>query len=253
MRQGLRSHLTFANVVSMIALSVGLGGTTYAATGGNFILGQPNSASSTTSLTRTGVNTGKGLQVTNASTDAGATALGLNVASGHSPFTVNSGTKVANLNADRLDGLDSTSFVPNSKVRRVGPIAGEPNPFTGFLELPIATVGPFTFTGLCSRGLPNPSDVFLQVAIESNVSHSTYGSLTHAQAGGEWDEPDMNAATKYSVARMGPGPFSGPFFHSASGIAVAPDGQQVTFDVYQAGGARSQANECMFGGTFVAK
>ena len=63
----------------------------------------------------------------------------------------------------------------------------------------------------------------------------------------------MNAGTRYSVARIGPGPIGGPFFHSASGSAVAPDGQQVAFDVYQAGGARSQANECIFGGTFVAK
>jgi hypothetical protein len=111
MRQWIRSHLTFANVVSLIALFVALGGTTYAATGGNFILGQPNSASSTTSLTRTGANTGNGLQVTNASTGAGATALDLNVASGHAPFTVNSDTRVTNLNADKLDGINSGGFV----------------------------------------------------------------------------------------------------------------------------------------------
>jgi hypothetical protein len=112
MRQRLRSHLTYANVISTLALFLVVGGgTTLAATGGNFILGQPNSASSTTSLTRTGANTAKGLQVTNNSTGAGATALGLNVASGHAPFTVNSGTKVANLNADKLDGMHSTAFL----------------------------------------------------------------------------------------------------------------------------------------------
>jgi hypothetical protein len=106
----IRSRPSHATVVAYVALFVALGGTTYAATGGNFILGQPNSASSTTSLTRTGANAGKGLQVTNTSTGAGATALGLNVASGHPPFTVNSGTKVANLNADKLDGLDSSQL-----------------------------------------------------------------------------------------------------------------------------------------------
>src|SRR5690349_8163638 len=108
MRQGLRSHLSFANVVSLVALFAALGGTTYAATGGNFILGKPNSASSTSSLTAP--VSGKALQVNNTSGGAGATALGLNVASGHAPFTVNSGTKVANLNADKLDGVDSTGF-----------------------------------------------------------------------------------------------------------------------------------------------
>jgi hypothetical protein len=114
MRQWLRSHLTYANVMVTILAFIVLGGMSYAATGGNFILGQSNSASSTTSLTRTGANAGKGLQVTNTSTGAGATALGLSVASGHPPFTVNSGTKVTNLNADKLDGKDSTGFIGGS-------------------------------------------------------------------------------------------------------------------------------------------
>jgi hypothetical protein len=109
MRERLRPHLTFANVVSLLALFVALGGTTYAATGGNFILGKSNSAGSTTSLSAP--IAGKALQLTNTSTGTGATALGLNVASGHPPFTVNSGTRVANLNSDRLDGINSTGFL----------------------------------------------------------------------------------------------------------------------------------------------
>jgi hypothetical protein len=49
--------------------------------------------------------------VTNNNTsNAASTALGLNVAVGHTPFTVNSAVKVANLNADRLDGFDSTDL-----------------------------------------------------------------------------------------------------------------------------------------------
>src|SRR5919198_1173128 len=109
MRQRLRSHLTFANVCSLAALFVALGGTTYAATGGNFILGQPNTATSQTGLTSN--NAGKALNVTQQSTGTGATALGLNVPAGKPPFTVNSGTKVANLNADKLDGKDSSAFL----------------------------------------------------------------------------------------------------------------------------------------------
>jgi hypothetical protein len=42
--------------------------------------------------------------------NAASTAVGLNVASGHAPFTVNSAVKVANLNADMLDGLDSNAL-----------------------------------------------------------------------------------------------------------------------------------------------
>ena len=63
MRQWIRSHLTEGNAMVTILAFIVLGGMSYAATGGNFILGQSNSASSTTSLTRTGANAGKGLQL----------------------------------------------------------------------------------------------------------------------------------------------------------------------------------------------
>lgn len=94
-----------ALVISLIALFVALGGTTYAATGGNFVLGQANTATTQSSLSAS--IAGKVLQLTNTSTGTGATALGLNVPKGETPFTVNSGTKVANLNADKLDASPS--------------------------------------------------------------------------------------------------------------------------------------------------
>jgi hypothetical protein len=114
LRSGRPSHAT---VVAYLALFAALGGTTYAATGGNFILGQPNSASSRTSLSAPIAD--RALQVTNTNTGTGATALGLNVAAGRPPFTVNSGTKVANLNADKLDGKDSSAFRASNFVRRI--------------------------------------------------------------------------------------------------------------------------------------
>jgi hypothetical protein len=120
----IRQHLTYANVMATIAVFVVLGGTTYAATGGNFILGQSNTAGQQSSLSASPAFAGKTLQLTNTSTGAGATALGLNVASGHPPFTVNSGTKVANLNADKLDGVDSTGFLPSGNVKSLRFITG---------------------------------------------------------------------------------------------------------------------------------
>jgi hypothetical protein len=107
----MRKHLkkpSPAMGVALIALFIALSGTTYAATGGNFILGNPNSATTQTALSAP--IAGRSLQVTNTSTAVGATALGLTVAAGKTPLTVNSGTKVANLNADRLDGLDSSAL-----------------------------------------------------------------------------------------------------------------------------------------------
>lgn len=72
-------------------------GTAYAATGGTFLLGKSNSAGATTSLT-----------------NSAGTALSLTSKSGTAPLKVSSSTKVANLNADKLDGLDSTSFAKAS-------------------------------------------------------------------------------------------------------------------------------------------
>jgi hypothetical protein len=98
-----------ALIVALAALFVALGGVGVAANGQNLILGKPdNSATLKTGLS-VPVND-KALQLTNTNTGTSATALGLTVASGHAPFTVSSQTRVANLNADQLDGLDSAAF-----------------------------------------------------------------------------------------------------------------------------------------------
>jgi hypothetical protein len=107
MRQWIRSHMSYANVMVTVLAFIVLGGMSYAATGGKFILGQSNSASSKSTLSAPIAD--KALTVTNTSPKAGATALGLNVAKGRPPFRVNSGTKVNNLNADQVDGLDGSS------------------------------------------------------------------------------------------------------------------------------------------------
>ena len=62
-------------------------------------------------LTDNGTSAGAPLALTNNSTATGSTALKLNVKSGKAPFTVNSGTKVTNLNADRVDGIDSSGLI----------------------------------------------------------------------------------------------------------------------------------------------
>jgi hypothetical protein len=77
--------------------------------------------------------------------------------------------------------------------------------------------------------------------------------MTQSQAGGQFAEADMSAGTDYTVALYGPTSTGSPQFNPATGSAVAPDGQQVTFDVYQGAGARNQGNECIFGGTFVVE
>ena len=109
MRKGLIRRPSPAMAVALLALFVALGGVGYSATGGNFILGQANTATSTSTLSAPVA--GRSLQITNTDTGAAATALGLNVVAGRPPLNVNSSTKVTGLNTDLLDNLDSTSFL----------------------------------------------------------------------------------------------------------------------------------------------
>lgn len=110
-----RPQVTPSLVISLLALFVALSSGAYAATGGTFILGQANTATSKTSLTaKAGA---PALQITNNSTKPGATALVLNTAAGHPPLTTNSTTTAPNLSADLLDGIDSTAFVQGGNTQ----------------------------------------------------------------------------------------------------------------------------------------
>jgi hypothetical protein len=74
--------------------------------GAVFNLGRANTVNAQSTLR--GATAGKNLQLTNTGTGS---ALGLKVAAGRAPLIVNSGVKVGNLNADRLDDLDSSDFL----------------------------------------------------------------------------------------------------------------------------------------------
>jgi len=80
----------------VLALLFGVASMAFSATGKPFILGKNNSATETSKLMKNG---------------AGA-ALSLLVGENQPPLKVNSDAKVANLNADLLDGQDSSAFLP---------------------------------------------------------------------------------------------------------------------------------------------
>lgn len=100
----IRNHrgLVAGTAVAAAAMTVGLGGVGYAATGGNFILGASNTAGATSSLA-----------------NANGTALSLTSKAGTAPLRVSNTVKVSNLNADLLDGLDSTAFQRAGTVVRM--------------------------------------------------------------------------------------------------------------------------------------
>jgi hypothetical protein len=97
-------RLTPSLVISMLALFVALSGWGYAATGGTFRLGKTNTAGKTTTL-----KAKKGPALSLRSNNR-KPAASFNVKTGVAPFTVSNGTKVRNLNADKLDGIDSKGF-----------------------------------------------------------------------------------------------------------------------------------------------
>lgn len=109
MHKHLRRRPSAAMCVASLALFAALGGVGVAATGDPWILGQSNSASTPTELTAP-VN-GSGLAISNSSTGANSTPLTLTAAPGRAPMKVNRTTRVTNLNADLLDGVNSTAFL----------------------------------------------------------------------------------------------------------------------------------------------
>lgn len=98
-----------ATVVAYTALFFAMGGTAVAATGSTFLTGRSNTATTVTSLT-----------------NGAGTPLSLGARAGYAPLAVNSTTKVGRLNADLLDGLDSTSL-----QRRVTGVCASGSAMTG--------------------------------------------------------------------------------------------------------------------------
>jgi hypothetical protein len=166
--------------VALLALFVALSGTAIAATNGNFILGQPNSATTQTGLTAN--LPGKALQVTNTSTGTGATPLGLTAATGHAPFTVTSTTKVMNLNADQLDGIDSTGLVKGPGSTYGNAFAIPAGPPGGTLPSTKTVVGPNLHLWMrCGSDGANPPDAYLYIFTgDGTVTNFFFDDSTHA-------------------------------------------------------------------------
>ncbi len=103
-----RATVFLVGLAVILALTVGVATTALGANGQSFLLGRFNAATALTKLT--GNVNGAAMQVVNSNADANDTALNLSVQAGEAPMTVNSAKKVANLNADRLDDREASSF-----------------------------------------------------------------------------------------------------------------------------------------------
>ena len=103
-----------AMAVALLAVFLAVGGRSAYAAASSFLLNTTNTSTAQTALDGSAV-VGPALQITNTNSQKGSTALALNVAAANPPFTVNSTKKVVKLNADKLDGIDSTGFVQGSE------------------------------------------------------------------------------------------------------------------------------------------
>jgi hypothetical protein len=120
-RIGRVTALTLGAAV-MLALVVGVTSAAFGSNGDPWILGHNNTATLITKLGGSLGVDGAMVQLKNNNADANDTALDLQVQTGEAPMTVNSSTRVNNLNADQLDGRDSTTFVASNIYKTEGPV-----------------------------------------------------------------------------------------------------------------------------------
>jgi len=123
------------------------------------------------------------LTLENKSTTANATPLSLLAASNHAPLKINTGVKVTNLNADRLDGFDSTGFIQGtgaavSQALRVVPDTGVRHALLtvpGFGSFNVQCFsGTSTFAAL---NFANGTDSTMDATIYDNERESTLHTL----------------------------------------------------------------------------
>jgi hypothetical protein len=162
-----------AMAVALLALFLNLSGLAYAATGGNLLLGKANTANRTTALTGTPAS-GAALSVTNST--AGLPAAAFHSSSAAQPFTVSSATKVTNLNADLLDGLDASALQSRSDLVRMDSVVN-------FGSTASWSIGPYiTLYAQCSGSPGNSSFTLLLLNNTPSAGQWTSGNITSVAA-----------------------------------------------------------------------
>jgi len=112
-----RATVFMVGLSVILALMFGAASAALGANGNPWILGQGNVATAITALGGAeGVN-GPMVRITNNDSGTDDAALALNVQSREAPMTVNSATKVANLNVDQLDGKSASQIGVNGYER----------------------------------------------------------------------------------------------------------------------------------------
>ena len=164
----------------MASMLIALGGAGYSATGGNFLLGRSNTATTTTRLSASvDYHT---LQIGNNSLGANISALGLFVPFGRAPLYVNSPGHIARLNADLLDGIDSTAFLRGTGIVDGQAIALAPGTIAflgsatgGFLRLTYNCPADLAVSGILT--VSNTSNAVANLFVDDGALNPEYDQL----------------------------------------------------------------------------
>jgi hypothetical protein len=187
-----------ATVVAYLALFVALGGTAYAATDGNFVLGRSNQADNTSSLKNTG--SGAALRLTTVDTST-------------PPLAVSNGTKVTHLNADEVDGLSSGAF-----QRKAAPISASLSVSTAS-TVPAGSVGPWSFNLTCKAFVSGGGLATFEIT-GPGTAGGTHTVAAGINAGNTFVAAQEDIGTGYTTTADTNEQLSGTFFlRSGSNLA----------------------------------
>ncbi len=178
------------------------------------------------------------LRIANKGGGASATALDLRVEPSQPPMTVGSSAKVANLNADKLDGLSSAAFEPSSNVIAYGPFRQLPQG-TGGTPIKVLDVGYLQVYVACDTdGVPGRTRTHVFVP-----QSRTPFAMTRVSSAGDTtlveSAPGDNAVTLMQTEDDGK-------MVTTSGAILTKGGEdkEVTFNLYQ----HRNGGVCTFGG-----
>ena len=209
------SNGTWRKVAAVLAgcalVAVGTDAVTYAATGDSLILGKINKSGGTTTVT----NTGRG------------PVLSLNGGKLYPPLKVNSKKKVANFNADLLDGKDSKALEPGITRLWMGAEdlnTADPHLFTTTLP---AGWYQFTLAGILNSETSTDSFVCFMGDIDLLLAENyAQGYYTYDQ--GDFDGPRRGVIGHSAIQRVRPGA-SIVYGCQISGTGPATQAQPISF------------------------
>jgi hypothetical protein len=169
------------------------------------------------------------LTLDNRSATANATPLSLLAASGHTPFKVNTQAKVANLNADQLDGRSSEYFLPKT-AQAIDSAAVGGYPVGSFYHRELSTTQKTSDCVVTAQLWTQCADVSVTVPA-GHLWYVTVLSSVTANPGNAYDEALLCPA------------YTGP-------QCVTGSADRMSFEANQYGNWSSSATSAFYAGTY---